>query len=214
MEQQSSKARGELIILDGNGRKAIIKSETFDFKDSVILAHNGEISIIVNSDSLFHPGIAMRYDGRANHLTVWREKKYDVTPFYDSYHEILISTDQLIWPMDYDSINFKMANGAGLLPTTFESSDFFNLNRYQGLNGPYRFHPIGLSVFYARKYGLTEFNELDLSSEYDLDIRLVKGAMKILSIYGFANYNFRTGHVKLLPRAFLYYQAAAKKTRL
>ena len=206
-----NKARGELIILDGNGRKAIIKSETFDFKDSVILAHNGEISIIVNSDSLFHPGIAMRYDGRANHLTVWREKKYDVTPFYDSYHEILISTDQLIWPMNYDSINFKMANGAGLLPTTFESSDFFNLNRYQGLNGPYRFHPIGLSVFYARKYGLTEFNELDLSSEYDLDIRLVKGAMKILSIYGFANYNFRTGHVKLLPRAFLYYQAAAKK---
>ena len=29
-----NKARGELIILDGNGRKAIIKSETFDFKDA------------------------------------------------------------------------------------------------------------------------------------------------------------------------------------
>ena len=82
--------------------------------------------------------------------------------------------------MDHDSIDFKMASGAGLLPATFESSDFFNLNRYQGLNGPYRFHPIGLSVYYARKYGLTEFNELELSGEYDLDIRLVKGAMKIL----------------------------------
>ena len=62
----------------------------------------------------------MRYNGRENQLIVWREKKYDVTPFYDSYHDILISTDQLIWSMDYDSINFKMANGAGILPTTFE----------------------------------------------------------------------------------------------
>ena len=35
--------------------------------------------------------------------------------------------------------------------------------------------------------------------------------MKILSTYGFANYNTKTGHVKLLPRAFLYYQAAANK---
>ena len=158
----------------------------------------------MNSDSLFHPGIAMRYNGRKNQLIVWREKKYDVTPFYDSYHDILISTDQLIWSMNYDSINFKMANGAGILPATFESYDFFNLNRYQGLNGPYSFHPIGLSVFYAQKYGITEFNEFELSSEYDLDIRLVKGAMKILSTYGFANYNTKTGHVKLLPRAFLY----------
>ena len=206
-----NKTRGELIILDGNGRKAIIRSEKFDFKDSVISAHNSEISIVVNSDSLYHPGIAMRYNGRENQLIVWREKKYDVTPFYDSYHDILISTDQLIWSMDYDSINFKMANGAGILPTTFESSDFFNLNRYQGLNGPYSFHPIGLSVFYAQKYGLTEFNEFELSSEYDLDILLVKGAMKILSTYGFANYDTKTGHVKLLPRAFLYYQAAANK---
>ena len=207
-----NKARGELIILDGKGRKAIIKSEKFNFEDSIILAHNGEISIIVNSDSIVHPGIAMRYDGTENRLTVWREKKYDVTPFYDSYHDMLVGSDQLIWPMDYDSIDFKMASGAGLLPATFESSDFFNLHRYQGLNGPYRFHPIGLSVYYAQKYGLTEFNELELSSEYDVDIRLIKGAMKILSTYGFANYNSRTGLVKLLPRAFLYYQAAAKKT--
>jgi len=207
-----SKARGELVILDGKGRKAIIKSAKFDFKDSVILAHNGEISIIVNLDSIVHPGIAMRYDRTENRLTVWRENQYDVTPFYDSYHDMLVSSDQLIWPMDHDSIDFKMASGAGLLPATFESSAFFNLNRYQGLNGPYRFHPIGLSVYYAQKYGLTEFNELELSSEYDLDIRLIKGAMKILHTYGFANYNAKTGLVKLLPRAFLYYQAAAKKT--
>ena len=207
-----SKSLGELIILDGKGRKAIIKSEKFNFEDSIISANNGEILIIVNADSLFHPGIAMRYDKTENRLTVWREKKYDVTPFYDSYHDILVDSDQLIWPLDYDSINFKMASGAGLLPATFESSDFFNLNRYKGLNGPYRFHPIGLSVHYAQKYGLTEFNELELSSEYDLDIRLIKGAMKILSTYGFANYNTKTGLVKLLPRAFLYYRAASKKT--
>ena len=206
-----SKAPGELIILDGKGRKAIIKSEKFDFKDSVILTHNGEISIITNSDSLFHPGIAMRYDKRENRLTVWREKKYDVSPFYDTYHNILIGADQLIWPMDHDSINFKMTSGNGLLPATFESIDFFNFNRYEGLNGPYSFHPIGLSVFYAQKYGLTEFNEIELSSEYELDVRFIKGAMKMLSTYGFAIYDIKTGHVKLLPRAFLYYQAAAKK---
>ncbi|MEO1254775.1 MAG: hypothetical protein AAFY41_07820, partial [Bacteroidota bacterium] len=102
-------------------------------------------------------------------------------------------------------------NGKDLLPATFESEDFFDQVRYEKIARFLDFHPINASVFYARKYDVKEFYVGELALEFGIDERFAKGAGKVLSQYGFAEYDQTTGFLKLYPKAFHYYDASAQK---
>jgi hypothetical protein len=206
-----SRSQGELLVSDGKGRKVIFRADKFVFMDSLITANKAFVVIIDGQDSIYHPSVSMEFQIDKNKIVVLREKAFDVTPFYSSYHGMLIGVDQFDWSLIGDSINFDITTASGLVPATIESNQYFNRSRYEGLSGIYDFHPIGLSVFYARKFGTIEFNEIALSAFYNLDNGMVKGAMKLLHIYGFAAYDAQTGNVRLLPRAFHYYNAAGNR---
>ena len=207
-----SREPGVLQILDGRGNIVKITSTEFLFEDSVVTCESGKFSLLHGSDSVFHPSVNLRYDQTTEQLVVYRTKQFNVTPFQSTFFEMNLNVDLFKWDMKTDSLDLSILNGKEWIVATAESDRYFNMERLHKLGGIYEFHPLGTSVFYARKYGITEFNQEELTNEFGIELNQVKGAMKLLKQYGFAEYNPDGGNVKLNDRAFHYYDAGSKKT--
>ena len=205
-----SKKPGTLTVLDGRSNQVILKSKFFTLGDSLVSMDNGSISILHGSDSIFHKNVRAKYDIPTKKLSVHRNSS--ITPFQSSYFDITINLDLIKWNMEQDSIGMKVTSAQDLIPATFESIDFFDEVRFRKLARFLNFHPISSAVFYARKYGLTEFYVGEMALEFEIDERYAKGAGKILSQYGFAEYDSESGLLVLNDKAFHYYDASGKKT--
>ena len=204
-----SREPGTLKILDGRGNTVVLKSREFVLGDSLVSMNNGTISILHGSDSITHKSVRAKFDITTRELTVLR--KNTLTPYTSSYFDISMNVDLVKWDMEVDSISMEIMNGKDLLPASFESADFFDLIRYRKMGRALDFHPINAAVYYARKYNLKEFYVAEMAIEYEIDERYAKGAAKILSQYDFADYDQNSGLLKLLPKAFIYYDASAEK---
>ena len=203
-----SREPGTLKILDGRGNTVVLKSKEFFLGDSLVSMTSGSITILHGSDSIFHKSVKAKFDIDSRELMVLRNST--LTPFKSSYFDVAMNVDLVKWNMEVDSISMELMNGKDLLPATFESDDFFDLIRYKKIGRFLDFHPVNASVYYARKYGLEEFYVGELAIEYGIDERFAQGAGKVLSQYGFADYNATTGLIRLYPKAFHYYDASAE----
>ncbi len=204
-----SRETGVLKILDGRGNTVVLKSKEFILGDSLVSMNSGSITLLHGGDSIYHKSVRAKYDINKKKLMVLRNST--IMPYRSSYFDVSMNVDLIKWNMEYDSIAFEIMNGKDLLPATFESEDFFDLVRYEKIARFLDFHPINATVFYARKYDLTEFYVGELALEFGIDERFAKGAGKVLSLYGFADYDEATGLLKLYPKAFHYYDASAQK---
>ncbi|WP_420317135.1 hypothetical protein [Ekhidna sp.] len=204
-----SRKPGTLKIKDGKGNEVVLTSKEFFIGDSLVSMNSGSMVLLHGSDSIFHKAVKAKYDIPNKTLTILRNST--LTPYKSSYFDININVDMISWQMDQDSIALEIMNAKDMIPATFESEDFFDLVRYQKLGRFLDFHPINAAVFYSRKYNTQEFYVGELAMEYGIDERFAQGAGKILSQYGFADYNATSGLLKLYPKAFHYYDATAEK---
>ncbi|WP_425389761.1 hypothetical protein [Ekhidna sp.] len=204
-----SREPGTLKIADGNGNTIVLKSKKFVLGDSLVSMNSGSFTLLHGSDSIFHKSVRAKFDVTTQKLMVLRNST--LTPYKSSYFDLNMNVDLITWNIENDSIGLEIMNGKDLLPATFESEDFFDMVRYRKIGRFLDFHPVNAAVFYSRKYGVEEFYVGELAMEYGIDERFAQGAGKILSQYGFADYNPVTGKLKLYPKAFLFYDASAKK---
>lgn len=203
-----SQKEGTLKVLDGKGNTVVLKSKFFELGDSLVSMDKGSISILHGSDSVHHANVRAKFDTRTRLLSVLRNST--LTPFQSSYFDVAMNVDLIKWDMQVDSISMEIMNGKDLLPATFESEDFFDIIRYKKLGQFLDFHPINTTVYYANKYGLTEFYVGELVEEFKINENFAKAAGKLLDQYGFADYNSENGLLKLFDKAFHYYNASGE----
>ncbi len=207
-----SRKPGRLEILDGRGHTVIFRARKFEFReDSVITSDMASVTILLGTDSIYHPAVQMEYELKEQKLTLLREKKHNVTPFHSTYHALNINVDRMRWDLEADSMDMSIMNGKDLLPATFESDDFFSPVRYSRLTGQFGFHPIPVFVNYSRKYDITEFVVDEVAQAHKINPAFVKGAARLLQQYNFCTYDEENGLISLYDKMFHYYDASAKK---
>ena len=206
-----SKGINTLTISDGKGRQAVLTSRFFTLGDSLITTDNASFSFFHGRDSIYHPGVMLYYYPYEREMTVMVNKMYNVTPFHSTYHRMHINTEVMRWHMEEDSVDFDIISAKLLLPSTFASDDYFNDFQYRRMAGNFGFHPIAITVFFAEKFGTTDFNYADLVAQYKLNERLVYGAMVMLEQYNYIVFDEKSGHVTVLDKAFLAYNASSRK---
>lgn len=209
--QSISKDPNFLTINDGKGRKAVITSRRFVLGDSLVTCEDASFSFFTGNDSIYHPRVKLYYYPHKREMSVMIRKGNEATPFNNSYHRIQINAEVFKWHIGEDSVDFDIVTAKSLIPVTVASEDYFNDHRYRKLSGSFDFHPISIAVYFAKKYGVTDFNYADLVQEYKLNERLVFAAMVQLEQYNFVVFNEKSGHVTVLDKAYLYYDAAARK---
>lgn len=149
-------ANKALLFFNRNGsRFAQLESMSFIINEQRLLADRATASFYIEGDSLFHPGLKLRYDDDKRQLTLFRsETGLADSPFFDSYHSIDIYLEALYWNLNESRMFFKQLEGIGSESKGYlESANFFAEEDFYRLRGIDDVNPMFHVENYLRKFG-------------------------------------------------------------
>jgi hypothetical protein len=151
-----------LTFRKNNQEFVVVRSPAFVIRHDRIVAGVASIVIHHEEDSIYHPGLQMKYIDEKKELSLSRdERMIAVSPWFDSWHKIEIYCETLTWKVNEPIIQFEMMKGPNQEGRAiFESSDYFSMQRYEKLQGIDDVNPI---------YSIKRFCDFVKSRTFHLD---------------------------------------------
>ncbi|MFA8450938.1 MAG: hypothetical protein ACEPOW_09615 [Bacteroidales bacterium] len=90
------------LELKKNGKRYLrSKSKAVRITKKKMSASNAEVVVFFGEDSIYHPGLNLQYHCKRNEISLSRDDRgVSTSPFYNSFHDVDIFADQLIWGLD------------------------------------------------------------------------------------------------------------------
>lgn len=120
-------------------------SAGYTFQKESIASRNAAISIYIDADSIYHPGLLFKYNVATRTVNLIRDgdtENMSRSPYFDSYHMLDMDFQQLTWQIDNPEMNMGGMAGATLSKATFESSNYFREARYMEIGMYNQIHPL------------------------------------------------------------------------
>ena len=191
----------------------LASSGYFAFRADRINGINTSVIIHLDRDSIFHPGLDFRYIVPTKELTLSRSEKFtSQSPYFNSYHKIDMSFEQLVWKTDEPLMHFRAPVGATIGIANFESANFFNYDWFNKLQGMDEVNPLILIRSFARKQKSEEFSADEFAAYLRMPIHLVKQMLMRMSVAGFVFYDTNTERATIKPKLHTYIAASVSKT--
>jgi hypothetical protein len=190
----------------------VARSNYFAFKANRINALNTEIVIRLKNDSIFHPGLALSYIVPMRELTLYRTDDFtSQSPYFNSYHKIDMSFDQLVWKMNEPVMRFTAMMGSTIGDANFESVNYFNYNKFQGMQLMDEIHPLISIRSFAKRMGSDQFLADDFAAYLKKPVVQVKQLLMRMAAQGFVFYDAETDMATVRPRLHDYLAASVAK---
>jgi hypothetical protein len=206
-----SNENAKLEVFGESDKKFEVVARQFEFKDSIILTHNGRVEIFQGNDSIFHPSLQMRYHYGKKRLSLQRGKGLlKDAPYSSTFFNIDFDADFLRWDLKSDSMNLFTAGSRSQAPMIIESADFFDPEDYRllgGMSAGFTFHPLGLVASYSIRTGIKEFYADDLAIATGKNPQEVRMAMAFLADKGMIDYDPAWGRVRTKTKTIHTYDA-------
>jgi len=144
----------KFIFKKGGDYFAVIQSQVFELVEDEIISSPASFSIYFDQDSIYHPGLQMRYNHESGLLSLVRlNRGIAQSPFYDAYHKVDMYCEALYWVMNSEEISFEMVRGISQdSKTSFESDRFYTESEYYKLQGIDEVNPLVLVKKYGERY--------------------------------------------------------------
>jgi len=188
----------------------IIKSvaDTYMFKKGRIVSNNTQITIYLQNDSIFHPGISLNYTPKIKEISLTpSERIVSKSPYFNSYHNITMGFDRLLWKTDDTKIYLTKRRGAAIGNATFTSSNFYNLIEFERIMMRDDFHPLLVIRNFSKRIGSEEFFGEELARFLGYDDYQIKQMLMFLSVDGFIFYNTDEDRVKIKKKLYDFIEA-------
>jgi hypothetical protein len=191
-----------------------VTSKSYVIRKDRISSTKASITIYWEGDSIYHPGLEMKYIDKNRELSFIRnDEGIAMSPYYDSYHNIDMYCEAVYWKMDEPKIDFTMIKGTGSEGNaTFESSNYFRESRYLKLQGIDEQNPLDLVASYGQKFKTREFTLTEFFNYIHRPPEQVKATLLRLAIRGFLIYDLDDDKIIIKDRLYEYLNARAKKT--
>ncbi len=145
-------------------------------------------------------------------LTLFRTDDYtSQSPYYDSYHNIDMSFEQLVWKMDEPVMHFTAMMGSTMGKANFESVNFYNNDQFLAMQLMDEIHPLVLIRSYAKRMGTEQFLAEDFANYLKKSDTQVRQLLMRMAARGFLFYDSDNGMVTIRPRLYDYLAASAAK---
>ena len=134
-----------LHFVRGDSTLVFCKSESFIFNKDNVVGRNTEISIYIQKDSIYHPGLLFRYDVATKQVSLIRNEDTENlsrAPYSNSYHMISMDFPQLTWRIDELNMRMGGLEGTTVNKASFESANYFRASRYSEIGMYDRTHPL------------------------------------------------------------------------
>jgi len=209
-----NKDREAKIIFKRDGKKFIVAtSDGFAIRKDKIASDRAAITIYYDKDSIYHPGLILKYLNENKELSLLRQGEGLVqSPYFDSYHKIDMYVEALYWKMDEPKIDLRMIKGPSASGSAlFESCDFYSDSRFEMLQGIDEINPLYRVWNYSRKTKQRDVPLDDFTSYLKLPREQVKIMLMSLANMGFLNYDVENDKAIIKDRLFAFLAAKNKK---
>lgn len=170
-----------------------VRAEQIDVSPKKIFVVGAQYKMnFPSGDSLTHPGINFTYDLEKENITLDRTRTgRGQAPFSDSYHELEIYVPKIIWNIGSDDIEFTYEFGTSQEQrvASFESTNYFNEQVYDRLQGLSANHPLSQINDYCYKYDEYILTEGKAATALGMTVEQAKHMLLQLSNMGFISYD-------------------------
>lgn len=220
---------GLMVLGVGNEQKAVIEQldaqnkallrfsgDRFMFKNSgEIVGRAAAFSLYFDQDSIYHPGINIKYKPEEQLILYGGEKAITKSPFYDSYHQLMIYTDQIDWNPKENTILISPSTKklSGKERITLESVDYYNPDYFYRIQNIADYHPLVVMKSLSEKEGTSTFDVNFLAKKIHptFSESNIKSLLFELEQYGFLHYFPKEHKVQLKNKVFQYVDASIHK---
>ncbi len=205
----SSKHPAKLIFNHDGKAQLAVTSMKFTITPEKMQAENAAVSIYIgDEDSIANTGITVRYVPSEGQVVLINDPKRNFySPYVDSYHELDIYSESIVWRMASGDLIFSNLGATGAISTsTFESSSFYTANKYRAITGIADKSPVE-RVYEFMRSNSSEFSAQKFSDYLGLDMSQTLLMIHTLSKHGLVSYNEINGQVKVKDKLVDYQKA-------
>ncbi|MBE9467044.1 MAG: hypothetical protein IMY72_01835 [Bacteroidetes bacterium] len=185
-------------------------SQYFVFRKKYITGLNSSVSLHLETDSIYHPGLLFRYYIDKREVNLIRNDDPATmarSPYFDTFHKIDIDCELISWKIDEPKVEMTMLKGTHYNKAKFESANFFSSARYEKLQAMNRIHPYVALRDFAKKYNKEEFTAEEFSSFLRLSLPQIRKLLIQLSFTGIVDYDVSTQIARIKQRLYDYLYA-------
>ena len=167
----------------------------------------------LENDSIYHPDLQFNYQESTDELRFSKSQSYtSESPYKNSYHKIDMNFEEWLWKRNSGIILFKPISGAAIGQATFESSNFFNYEFFEKLQGMDDLHPLVGLWQYGRGIGLNRFPASNYADYLGVDAFQVRHQLMKLARLGFIFFDDVTDMVTMNEKTSYFLDASVGKT--
>lgn len=187
-------------------------SENFSIRKDRITSQKSGISIYLNQDSIYHPGLDFKYLFEEKQVTLYKDGEgISKTPYYNSFHDIDMEFEVLNWKTNEPILEFTKLIGSTKTDARFTSANYFKRELYEKLGGAGDNNPLDVIYNQAKTYDSKELSFLELSRNLNLDPRDVQNMVIQYSNFGLLSFDFEEDRVFVKDKLFEYVLASRKR---
>lgn len=188
------------------------KGIEYSIRPDRILARDAHVTFYMDGDSIYHPGLNVKYTPNDKMLVCSGDKTgITASPWIDSYHKVDIYTEAVYANLNEYFVEFTAVKGPNprVSTTFFESEDYYSKNRYEQLQGLDEVHPLYRIWKYCEQIDTNAFTVDEYAMHLRMDRTQVKFLLMNLASNGFLIYEGYREMVFMKPKVYKYIRAAA-----
>ena len=178
------------------------RSSEFVIRPDRFVSARAATVMYFEDDSIFHPGLQVRYNLSNNELIMSREDEgIGQSPFFNTYHRLDMYSGAIYWKLNEEFMNFEDIKGMRTKSEAlFESSDYFSSYRFDKLQGIDDINPAMLVSGYIRKRNTDRFYAEDFATWAKKPVEQIRIQLIKLANAGFLYYDIDHELAVVQPR--------------
>ena len=189
-----------------------IASRNFILSQKAITSYESSPTLYLGSDSIYHSNLGFSYNTDNREVGMFRTTSpLSRGPYFDSYHNLNLYFEHLLWNMDTPLITMSRTRGSSIGSAKFESVSFYNETDFFRLMRLDDVHPLYRIIDYAKEYGAETFPVQSFAKWARMPVEQATALCIELANNGFLFYDRIFNEVAIKPRVNDYILSFAKK---
>ena len=208
----SSKHPANLVFRHDGRTQLSVTSLKFTITPDRLLAENAQVALYLgDEDSISNTGVTVRYFPAEKKVTLVNDQQRKFySPYIDSYHQLDIYSESIVWDMNQNRLEFSnLASAGGVSTASFESSNCYTYRKYRDIQGIDEINPVQRVYDYAESNSWY-FGVKGFSNYIGLDMSQTLLMIHTLCRHGLVTYNEITNRVRVKDKLEDYVKANSR----
>ena len=192
-----------LTIFRENTPLIRLASTYFVFDENRARGLNTEVTLYLDTDSIFHPGLLFQYSVPSREVDLVRDGQgLSNSRYFDSYHQLDFDVELIRWYQGDSLVSMSGMVGSIENRASFESADYFSFEWFNKILLMDKSHPLSMVKQCADFMRSNIYTVDDLSRFMGQPIHLVQEMCLNLSFQGFIRFNSESGIIEVRGKSY------------